>query len=425
MTWVFLCVFVGMTLYTALAGKDYFGPIRLYVIAYSFFLLINSLNLSRLQSPWSPTTHMLFWGSAFMIVASGFVIQTLDRTRGGGDLDFDGLRAALKAESDGFDWAWFHKVFVACTAIYYASYLAAFILFGKIPLFSSDPDNARIKFFGTSLLSNIGMFFGPLSLMLGVEMLIFAGPKGWRKAGIIAAMAVTLFLYLTIAMRLDLFRFGTFAVILYHYGKRRLGFKEFALVGCVAVAVFVAIFFARVHSDAVGQLNEIVKVKMPKQYIWASQIYAYVASNFWNMDMGFKKYVDGLGIYPHSWGYDLFRPWLFVLQVEGPMAAAYGFDGVFNQSVTFVRGMNSTVYIWHFWKDFGAAGVYVLSAAAALGASIFYANLKRGPTLFRIAIWGIFSSIILFSITAATWEFWFTYLNLIVIAIAHRKLRAL
>lgn len=424
MTWIYLSVFVALVVHTAAAKKDYFSPIRLYVMAYAFFLGINSLNLSRLQTTWSHTTNLLFWGSAFMVVSFGMVIWIFDRSRGGEDLRFADFRGALAEESAGFDWDWFLKVFLACTAVFWASYFVAWLKFGAIPLLTSDPDQARIQFFGVSLITNIGMFFGPMSMMLGMEVLIFGKPGSRRKRLIQACIGITLLLYLTIAIRLDLFRFGVFAVILYHYGRKQLGFKQFAILSVLAVVIFVAIFLARVQSDAVGQLNEIVKVKMPRKYMWASQIYAYVVSNFWNMDYGFTKYVQDLGHYPHGWGFDLFRPWFFLLQLEGSMQSGYGFDGVFNESVTFMKGLNSTVYVWHFWKDFGAFGVYFLSAAAAIALSIYYANLRRAPTLFRTALWGLFASTIIFSVTAATWEFWFTYLNIIVMAIAHRKIRA-
>jgi hypothetical protein len=237
------------------------------------------------------------------------------------------------------------------------------------------------------------------------------------------AMGFIGFLYVTIAMRLDLFRFFVFALLFFHYGRRQLGLKEFLLAAAAGVVVFVIMYLIRIQGDAINQLNEVARVRMPDKYIWASQIYAYVVSNFWNMEYGFSRYVDGLGHYPMSWGFELFRPVMFLLQIESGMQTAYGFDSIFNDSVNFVKGMNSTVYLWHFYKDFGALGVYGLTFAAGLALGLFYRNMTRNPSLYRVALWAIFAGIIIFSITAALWEFWFTYLNLLVLSVAHRKVR--
>lgn len=425
MTLFFLGVFAAITLYTAAAKKDFFSPVRLFIIAYSFYLAINSLGLSRLQSPWSTITNLFFWGSVFVFAGCGAIILILDRAKGGVELDFGNMRAALQADSESLDWKWFWWIFIGSAAYFIVAYFGAAALYGTIPMLADDPDAARVKYFGISLPTSIGLFFGPLSLMLGTELLLFGKVARGQKVFAVFLMAVVFFFYLSIAMRLDLFRFGIFGLILYHYGRRRLGLKEFLLAALVGIILFVAIYLMRVHSDAVGQLNEIAKVRMPRRYMWASQIYAYVVSNFWNMDYGFTRYVEELGSYPMSWGFELFRPVMFILRLEGSMQVAYGFDSIFNDSVNYVKGMNSTVYLWHFWKDFGAVGVYGLSMAAGLALSIFYVNTGRAPTLFRLSLWGLFAGVIVFSITAALWEFWFTWLNVLVLAVAHRKLRAL
>lgn len=425
MTGVYLGLFGGVTLWAALAKRDFFSPVRLYVMAYSFFLTINSLMLSRLQTEWSATTKLLFWGASGLFVGAGVLVLLLDKVKGGKEMDFTAFRAGLKRDAEGLDWDWYFRVFRFCTAVYLLSYLGATLLYGTIPILADHPDKARVDFFTVSLPTSIGLFFGPLSMMLGTEAILFGPYPRRTKWWIGAFMGLVFFLYLTIAMRLDLFRYFVFALLLYHYGRRQLGLKQFVMAAGAGIAVFVVIYLVRVHGDAINQLNEIAKVRMPPKYIWASQIYAYVVSNFWNMDYGFTRYVDELGHYPLSWGFELFRPVMFLLQAEVGMQKAYGFDSIYNDSVNFVQGMNSTVYLWHFFKDFGAFGVYFLTFSFGLALAFFYRNMGKDPTLFRVSLWALFAGIIIFSITAALWEFWFTYLNIAVLAVAHRRLRLL
>ena len=405
---------------------DYFSPGTIYVLAYSFLLAINSLGLSRLQHPWALTTRYLFWGASFLFVFATLITKLAVNIRWPSfHIDFSDLRSSLRQDASIMDWDWFRKCFLFCCAVYGISFASACIKTGGIPILMNAPDQARIVFYSSNIFINIGLFFGPLSLILGVELLYFGVSSKIQKWLTALLVCVAFLSYLTIAMRLDLFRFLFFALILYHYGSKPLNIKRIALATLVGMAIFVGIFLMRVHGDAVQSLNEIVQVKMPKKYFWFSQIYAYVVSNFWNMDYAFSRYVENQGFHPMSWGFDLFRAVFFLLHLEGPVQTAYGFDGIFNESINMVHGLNSTVYVWHFYKDFGVTGVFLLSFGFGLSAAIFDFNTMRRPTLFRISLWGLFAGIILFSATAALWSFWLMYLNIFFIALAHRKIHFL
>lgn len=425
MTGVYLSVLMVALLWAAVNKRDFFGPIRLYVMVYGLALGINALNLSRMQTPWSTSTNLLFWGSAFLFIGSGVIVFLLDKVHAGKEFEFETFRERLRIDSESINWFWFGGVFYFCSAVYIFSYFGSAVISNCIPLLAQNADRARIAFFGASLPTNIGLFFGPLSLMLGIEIFLVGKITKAAKVWVILLMMFVFALYMTIAMRLDLFRFFVFGLLFYHYARRSLGLKQLALAFMVGVVIFVGVYLARVHANAIGELNEMAKVKMPKKYMWASQIYAYVASNFWNMDYGFTRYAEELGGYPYSWGFELFRPFMFLLQIEGGMQSSFGFDSIFNDSIILVKGMNSTVYPWHFYQDFGAFGVYFLTLIAGLSLSIYYCNMRRCPSLFRVSLWGIFAGIVIFSLTAALWEFWYTYLNIAVLAIAHRKLKLL
>jgi oligosaccharide repeat unit polymerase len=423
LTWAYGLVGSLTLALVAWKRRDIFAPHILYILVFSFFLGIESLRLSRLQGGWTSTTILLFFGSAALFIGSGIIVSLAHKIHfPKWTFRFDAIRESLQRDASTLNWNWFKGVFFFCTAFYLFGYLLATLLYGTIPLLAKNPDEARVAFYTVNFISSLGLFFGPLSLILGTEFLIFGAMSRRTRWVTATLMVIVISLYLTIAMRLDLFRFFVFAMVLYHYGKKPIGFKQ-AIVATVGLTVlFVGIYLLRVRgADAVDQLNEMVQVKMPKRYFWASQIYAYVVSNFWNMDYAFRRYVEGSHYYPMSWGFELLRGVMYITGLESHLQIAYRFDSIFNDSINYVKGLNSTVYVWHFYKDFGAIGVYVQTLLFGLALSLFYSNTMRKPTLMRISFWGLFSGILIFSITAELWAFWFMYLNFGGIYLAHRK----
>ena len=424
MTFVFLIV-LFVTVFSAFRyNKDIFSPARIYISIYSLLLAINSLRLSALQTPWTLTTHLLFWGASFFFVAGGVLILLVNRINNPlAAINFGHIRDNIKATAETTDWNWFHQVWVFCTIVFFASYLMSYLITGAIPLFTSEPDDARIKFFGASLASNIGLFFGPLSLILATELAFFGSLQGKRRIPVFIASLVTLILYITIVTRLDLFRFFIFAIIVYHYGKKKLTAAQLLSVIGVSLLVFVAFFLLRIKYNSMAMLGEMNLLKMPLKYIWCSNFYAYVAGNFWNMDFSFAKFVEGLASHPQGWGFDLSRPFLYLAHMESGLANSYGFDSIMNESVVRVKGLNTIIYVWHFFKDFGAFGVYFLPLAFGALVTVFYVNTMNAPTVFRISMWALIVPMIVFSYIVPLWEFWFTYLNFLIMAIAHRRLK--
>jgi oligosaccharide repeat unit polymerase len=164
-----------------------------------------------------------------------------------------------------------------------------------------------------------------------------------------------------------------------------------------------------------------IKIKMPKQFLWAATGYAYIANNFWNFDYAVQKYIDGNSFYPRSFGFELLRPLFFFSHLEGPVSSLHGFDSLYNESVVKVRGLNTVLFIWHFYKDFGLWGTFLLIFLLGCGLGIFYQNTMERPTLLRLCLWSVFIGMIFFSFMVPLWSFWFTYLNVGVFLLAHKK----
>src|SRR5687768_5010113 len=99
MTWVYLGILAFTVAPAILRGRDLPSPVRIYVSIYSLLLSLYSLNLSRLQTPWSATTLMLFWGANFLYLAGAFLVYMTGRIRfPEWRFDFGAVKAGLEAD---------------------------------------------------------------------------------------------------------------------------------------------------------------------------------------------------------------------------------------------------------------------------------------------------------------------------------------
>ena len=116
------------------------------------------------------------------------------------------------------------------------------------------------------------------------------------------------------------------------------------------------------------------------------------------------------------------QSFFFLTGLLGPLTNMYGFESIYNEYVSKVKAFNTIVYVWHFYKDFGAAGVYLFSCTAGMLAAFFYRNTIRKATLFRVSLWGLFAPCILLSFHTPLYQHWFLYMNILFFIIASRKI---
>jgi len=421
---IYLLVLGVVVLSASYYNKDVFSPVRVFICTYSLLLAVNSLKLSNLQTPWALTTHLLFWGALFFFIAGGSLILLVNRVLNpAATIDFRFIQGRITSDANTTDWEWFYKVWLFCAIVFVVSYGVSAIVSKGIPLFAPDGDKLRLKFFGATEASNYGLFFGPLSLVLVSELLFFGSLRGKRRIVIFVSGVITLLMYITVLTRLDLFRFSLFAIIMYHYGKKKLTIVQLLGVFALSIVFFFALFLIRVRFTSLGMLMELRHLQMHKDYLWCANIYAYIANNFWNMDFAFRKFVDGSAAVPQEWGFDLSRAFLYLAHLSNSLENSFMFDSIMNESIMKAKGLNTVVFVWHFFKDFGVYGVYVLPLVFGMAAASFYVNSINSPTLFRFAMWSLIAPAIILSYSVPLWEFWFVYLNVIVLAVAHKKIR--
>ena len=426
MTFFFTALMVFMLARTFLLRRDFLAPDRVYILLYSSLLAVYGLGLSRFQHPWNQWTHFAFWGASACFLGGVLWSRLLfGAANPGRKLNAIETTVALQTDARSIDWTWFQWVYYACACIFFAAFVYAWMRVGFIPAFAPKPDSARLEFLSSSEVIEKGWFFGIVALMLLTEIVLYGGLSLRRMAPALATGVAVLFFYLTLLTRLDLFRLLLFAVVHFHYGRKRLTFRLLLVVGAVAAAIFLAAMLVRVETVAMETFTQFVKTRIPKQYMVFANPYAYVVSNFWNLDYAFERYIDGTGYYPRTYGLDMLKPLLYFLRVELDIGGMLGMDTPYNESIVKVGGLNTVVYPWHFYKDFGWFGVFGLSLGAGLIAGMVYIRSLCRPTLLMTGVYSVVFGFIMLSFMSPTWSFWFVYMNLAVYLIAHRKVNSL
>jgi len=426
MTLLLILLAGGVTLSTFLRNKDFFHPSRIYILVYALLFAVYSLHLCRFQNPWSSSTTMLFWGGVVSFLGTGLIIgfytnhlspqrnyvQTLAPTT-----------EKLVACERTTDWNWFFKVTVVTFLLFSGTYTFNALKHGLIPLFSSNPNEDRLLFLSGNLFIAMAGASGTLVMMLCTELLLVRTTTKAQKVLALAMLLISFLLYFSFVTRMPLVRTFIYMVTISHYMRKQISLKTVIIFSIALVLFFLIGAFIRVDVSEFSELAMRLRMNLPLQYIPFINPYAYAVNNIWNMDFGFRQFVDGIGYYHTSHGFELFRGFFFFTRLEGLIQGTYGFDSLFNDSIVKIRGLNTVIYIWHFYKDFGIAGVFFVSSALSAMIHLLYYNTLVSPSHFRITMLGLIISMIFFSFMIPLWSFWNLYYEAAVLLLAHRVIR--
>jgi hypothetical protein len=414
MTWFFLLLAGTVAIRVSSLKKDFFSPAVFFILLYSFLLAIVSLHLTPIQTPWSPTSHLLFWSSVGLYLCGCAIIYLFFHVQKPAyEFSFSSIRSQLQDDAAALDWERLWTVWLICASM----------IIGELPIFAGDPNKARMKFFSSSVFGIYGIHFGPQSLMLGFELLVFK-PGNKRSLIFIGFVSAIVFaLYATIVTRVDIIRTILFCFVLINYGKKTISFKHIGALAGISIILFFSFSFIRLSQTATESLIATYRFQVPKQFAWCVTMYVYVANNFWNFDYGVQKFIDCNQAYNFGYGFNFLRGFYFLFNLEDPMVKMFGLDNLYNAAITKVHGLNTVLFPWHFFTNFGYFGVFFFSLLMGVVLSLFYRNTFLNATLFRTVLWALIIGVLFVSYMVPYWEFWMLYINVIVFAIAHGKIK--
>jgi oligosaccharide repeat unit polymerase len=369
---------------------------------------------------------MLFWGAVIAFFGGGalvtFYVKHLS-LRYAEIRNIASVSYKLSNAENTVDWDWFLKVTAVVFLVFVTSYIYNYCTTGIIPMFSDDPNSDRFIYLSGSMLMAIAGASGTLVVMLCGEAILVKSISG-RKRILFAAMLVISFgLYFTFVTRMPLVRSLIYVAVVSHYMRKQVAFRSLATISILIVFFF--LFGAIVRADVVefSELAVKLRIDLPAKFIAFINPYAYAVNNIWNMDYAFRKFIDGFDAYNFSYGFEMFRGMFFFSKLELFFQTSYGFDSLSNDSIIKINGLNTVLYIWHFYKDFGVAGLFFVSFFLSAVIHIFYYNTLFAPTHQRIALFSLILSMIAFSFMVPLWSFWNIYYETGILLLAHKSIK--
>jgi oligosaccharide repeat unit polymerase len=426
MTLLLISTIMLIVVTTICKKNDLFQPAKFYILVYLFLFAIYWLKLCRFQQPWSETTMMLYWGAVIAFIGGGALITFYVKHlsfRYSEIQNISSISQKLSEVENKINWNWFLKVTAVVFFVFVASYLYNFLRTGIIPMFSDNAGNDRFIYLSGSMFMAMAGASGPLVMMLSTEALFVKTiPKNY-KSYFALMLIISFSLYFTLVTRMPLVRCFIYMAVVSHYMKKQISFRTLSVV--VVAIIFFFLFGAIVRAD-VAEFSELamkLNIDLPAKYIAFINPYAYAVNNVWNMDYGFRKFIDGFHTYNFSYGFEFFRGLFFFTQLEGLIQSTFGFDSLYNDSIIKIQGLNTVIYIWHFYKDFGIAGLFAVSFFLGAAINLFYYNTLFAPTHMRVAFLSMIISMIAFSCMVPLWSFWNIYYETAILLIAHKSIK--
>lgn len=427
MTFLFASIIASTVFYTLYLKKDFFHPTRIYILLYSLLFGVYSLDLCRFQDQWSSTTHMLFWGGVLCFLGGGailtFYVRNLHLAGEVYQLQVPFISEKLAQSEHETDWNWFLKVTFVICAVFILTYLYIYMKTGIIPINSENPTQDRFLYLGGNIFQAHASASGTLVMMLSAEVLFLKHTTRMQKFLALSMFIVSFVLYFTFVTRMPLVRSFIYIAVLYHYIKKEISIRTILFFILLAVTLFVIGLVIRVDISEFSELAQNLRMNVSNKYLLFINPYAYAVNNIWNLDYAFKKFVDGTYAYNFSYGFEFMRGFLSYIRFENALMNAYNFDTLYNESVTKVSGLNTIIYLWHFYKDFGLFGMFFVSLFLSLVIHTFYFNSMLSPTHFRTAFFGLIICMIFFSFMIPLWSFWNIYYETAVIFVAHKAVK--
>ncbi len=360
----FICFFIcaGIIASTIPRGADVFSPARVFGFIWILSIGFAELKLSRLQYEWSIESwiHLLIGPVAFLlgtfivyILNLNSKIIPLNKIRKDWNLKTINHNALL-------------RYIIVLFSLFVAAYIVLVLVGREIPLFSSQPGQARKDF----QLFGVGLFINNVVIIISLTVLycITEINKINSKIFLICISLLTFILYVMTLQRLDLFTTIIVSFVLIYYLKEKIRLSTTFICSLIILAIFL---LSSVRSGLAYSYILFVTSKMRVSPYWAviTEPYMYIVMN---LEM-FVHSVNKLDQF--TYGYYTFD---FVTALTG---LKHWLSSYFNLNETpyLYSPYNTYTAFWTYYRDFGILGVFLISLLGGSGISALYYSLRKRP----------------------------------------------
>ncbi len=396
----FFTVF-AITLFSTKNGKDMFSPIRLYLFAYSITLGITCLDLSPYSKGWhSMTWQVLFLSTLAYVmgVLSIYFISWKDPNRPFKELSE--IKKIIRSKAYLPNKSIFLIGVVVCFFIYALVYLFGIHSVGTIPVFASEPDEARKKFAFFSSAANF-LSLSEVVFFLSISM-IMSGYKKFRVVYIVLAVLSISTLSLLLS-RITIINTIFVSIVFYRYFVGPFKWKFILLIISLFIVVVFGVFILRTKGDYFKKdiYKQFTNLKVKKGYELSALPYAYIANNYWNLNFGIEE--ASKGNIKHVYGLRTFHALFQAVRQSKTVLKAFGDSDFLDLETQKVDGFNTITYHWNLYKDFGFVGVILGSFFMGIAMALVYSLLRSKPNWYYLYLYGNMTFWIALSFFAPLW----------------------
>lgn len=347
-----------------LLKKDFFTPPTVYCFSQCITLGVAYFKLDAAMTDFKLKTWLFWIGALVSFSIGAFLVRLIAKKRG------YSVRIVPAEPPENYNW----KLHVALTFIPFCLFLFGIYgiiqTAGNLLLLTDNPSQWMKKD------TNYGYYAvlftsSPLCVLLfgAAAFKRFNPLKGLRifaRIMVVVTLVINLFAY---PNRGTLFFSMGILIILYNYLHKRISAIWILLLLAIAAAGFVGVSSLRDQYEGNSVKSMALETVMDLPY-------KYVSNNYWNFDYAINPPND-MEYHPHTYGIDFFFGMFEFLRVSGGFRYSYNWDGLFNERIEKIPGLNTASYLWEVYKDLYAPGVFLFPFFVGLALSVLHLRLCR------------------------------------------------
>ena len=381
-SFIFFIIFLLLIISLFKKDTDVFSPARLFIIVWSFSLLLVSLKLSGLQQDWSVYSWFVVLVSLLSVLMGMFIIYVIKfntKQRRIEDIRENILQFKINPKL-------LFKLIVIIFAAYIVSYITIYLVQGFVPFFTAHPNQTRTKWglFGLGLLIHAV----PTIVYLVVIYYIKVRGQILRKLVLAFIALISNITYFFLLQRFDLIIFIVLSAIFLYYGTKKFKLKYVLFIALIFVLIMYGISTIRAGNLFLEYLYVMGKMKISKNLAVLTEPYMYVVMNIEN----FAHAVHNLSNF--SYGYYTFD-FIFALSGLKHWLADYSHINEFPFLIS--SDYNTYTMFFAYYRDFGLLGVFIIPTVIGAAASSIYHKMRVSPSIGTISLYGIVTFVIIFS----------------------------
>lgn len=379
----FICfiIFLALLISGFKKNADFLSPARMFGMVWSFVLGIVELKQSHLQLQWSSFD----WLVALLAVVTfllgiyiSFIIN-LDRPF----LHVSQIRLSIR--ENGIKEKNLFRFIIIYTLVYIFCFIAEWQIEGYLPIFTSDPDRARILFgvFGLHLIVSSANVI----LFLVIQYFIFVKANFQKKAVLIFVFILGLANYVLIVQRYGFFILLMMAFCLFYYSGKTIKPRTIIIFVAIVIVVIVGIQSIRVTELFTYYVFTSSEMKFPPRYAELTIPYMYISMNIENFVKYYPKFEN------FAYGFFTFDFLTALTGIKHWLAEYYNFE----KFRMYIGGYNTFPFYWPYYLDFGITGLAVIPFVIGFMISEIYYYLHRNPSLVILALTSVGFAVIMIS----------------------------